>query len=450
MPKVRKTQWTNPSVLAFANGDDPVVTIEAKARELVLEAMEKGWSGPPFDPIKLAELLKIKITASGDVADARTIPHGKKSLHIQYNPNRPRGRIRFSIAHEIAHSLFEDCHEEVRYRHTPEPSTDIWQLESLCNIGASELVMPIGSNPHFQSEHITIQTVLELRKKYDVSTEALLIRLSKLTHEPLAMFCASKTSNSLDNNVFRVDYSIASKLWPHGNMTGITFNSDLLNECTAIGYSVVGPQTIQSNNTLVHIECVGLPPYPGKTFPRIAGFFSAKDRISHYLPHIDYHEGDATKPGGSGEKIIAHIVNDKTANWGGGGFAVSLKKRYPLSQKKFKEWVSFEDGSLDLGRSHFVTLEGGLHAFSMIAQHGYGRSTNPLIRYRALETCLTNLKFRAEKLGASIHMPRIGVGNAGGDWCVIEEIINDTLVNNGIKVNVYDFSPRSRNYSLQL
>jgi hypothetical protein len=35
-------------------------------------------------------------------------------------------------------------------------------------------------------------------------------------------------------------------------------------------------------------------------------------------------------------------------------------------------------------------------------------------------------------------MPRIGSGQAGGSWWIIEELINDTLVNRGICVTVYD------------
>lgn len=47
--------WTNPSVLDFAQGQDPVQMMERAARELALKAMDNGWSGPPFDPLSLAE-----------------------------------------------------------------------------------------------------------------------------------------------------------------------------------------------------------------------------------------------------------------------------------------------------------------------------------------------------------------------------------------------------------
>ncbi|WP_454743971.1 hypothetical protein [Cupriavidus necator] len=112
----KKFKWTNASVLNFAEGADPVAVMESRARELVLGAIDEGWSGPPFDPLELARWLDIPTEARGDIPDARTVPHGDGLLRLEYNPMRPRGRLRFSIAHEIAHSLFADCADEIRHR----------------------------------------------------------------------------------------------------------------------------------------------------------------------------------------------------------------------------------------------------------------------------------------------------------------------------------------------
>ncbi|THA79646.1 hypothetical protein E6R60_03350 [Streptomyces sp. A0642] len=43
------------------------------------------------------------------------------------------------------------------------------------------------------------------------------------------------------------------------------------------------------------------------------------------------------------------------------------------------------------------------------------------------------------KLGASVHMPRIGCGLAGGTWSRIEPLIEKRLTGRGIPVTVYDF-----------
>ena len=63
-------QWTNPSVLALAQGADPVRVIQAKARQTVMEATEQGWQGPPYDPFRLAELINVSVLPNDDVVDA--------------------------------------------------------------------------------------------------------------------------------------------------------------------------------------------------------------------------------------------------------------------------------------------------------------------------------------------------------------------------------------------
>jgi hypothetical protein len=137
--------WTNESVLRFANGREPVQALVEAARNLILNAIDEGWSGPPFDPMRLAELRGIQVSPRGDIPDARTVPPGQNRLVIGYNPTRPNGRVRYSIAHELAHTLFPDCGAKVRNRGRHGGGTDDWQLEALCNIAAAEILMPVGS-----------------------------------------------------------------------------------------------------------------------------------------------------------------------------------------------------------------------------------------------------------------------------------------------------------------
>jgi hypothetical protein len=128
--------WTNESVLAFAGGRDPVAAIEDAAQQLVLDAVENQWKGPPFDPFELARILNIPVVPKQELPDARTVPAGTK-IRIEYNPTRPPQRLRFSIAHEIAHTLFPDVADAARYRNSPTRGpADAWQLELLCNIAA--------------------------------------------------------------------------------------------------------------------------------------------------------------------------------------------------------------------------------------------------------------------------------------------------------------------------
>ena len=55
-----------------------------------------------------------------------------------------------------------------------------------------------------------------------------------------------------------------------------------------------------------------------------------------------------------------------------------------------------------------------------------------------MKTCLQKVKARAIQLNASVHMPRIGCGLAGGKWEQIEIIIKEVFEDTDIEIFVYD------------
>jgi len=87
-----------------------------------------------------------------------------------------------------------------------------------------------------------------------------------------------------------------------------------------------------------------------------------------------------------------------------------------------------------------VNVEPALAVANIVAQRGVRPSGGaPPIRYDALRECLAALAERATALTASVHMPRIGCGLAGGSWPEVEAIIQETLLSAGVPVHVYDF-----------
>ena len=77
---------------------------------------------------------------------------------------------------------------------------------------------------------------------------------------------------------------------------------------------------------------------------------------------------------------------------------------------------------------------------NMIGQRGVKRgSSGPPIRYEAVAQCLQHVAAKARELMASVHMPRIGCGLAGGDWSEIAQIVDEHLAKTGIAVTVYDY-----------
>jgi O-acetyl-ADP-ribose deacetylase (regulator of RNase III) len=161
---------------------------------------------------------------------------------------------------------------------------------------------------------------------------------------------------------------------------------------------------------------------------------------------ITYLKGDATQHDDDGNaKIIAHICND-IGGWGR-GFVLSLSKTYPVAEKWYRNWYQMQFDQYDnrrlipfrLGRMQLVRVNNNIFVANMIAQHGIMiKDGVPPIRYAALEDCLAELYLHAKDLGASVHMPRIGCGLAGGHWSEVQSIVLHMLPD--VDVYVYDFS----------
>lgn len=151
---------------------------------------------------------------------------------------------------------------------------------------------------------------------------------------------------------------------------------------------------------------------------------------------IEYRRGDATCPEGAGPKIIAHVCND-AGKWGA-GFVLAVSRRWKSPEQEYRR--SFANGrGLHLGEVQFVPVNQDVTVANMVAQRGTRRRGGvPPIRYDALRAALTEVARFALAHGASVHMPRIGSGLAGGNWEDISAMIAETLGPKGVPVTVYD------------
>ena len=150
---------------------------------------------------------------------------------------------------------------------------------------------------------------------------------------------------------------------------------------------------------------------------------------------IQYVEGDATYPEeiAGGFKIVAHVCND----YGGWkrGFAVAVSKRWKEPERYYKNWSTINYGrvvpifNFELGSIQIVKVEEDIFVANMVAQGGDKSASNPTaLRYDYLRVCLGKLAERCKDIGATVHMPKIGTGLGGGDWSVIEKIIEEVLL----------------------
>lgn len=154
---------------------------------------------------------------------------------------------------------------------------------------------------------------------------------------------------------------------------------------------------------------------------------------------IHFLKGDATSPQAKGNKIIAHICND-IGGWGR-GFVLAISRRWPQPEAEYRRWHRDRNSNdFGLGVVQLVAVEHYIWVANMVGQRGTKTgSKGPPVRYEAIAQCLGQLAEMADRHSASIHMPRIGCGLAGGKWDRIEPLIQSALIDQGATVYVYDF-----------
>jgi O-acetyl-ADP-ribose deacetylase (regulator of RNase III) len=156
------------------------------------------------------------------------------------------------------------------------------------------------------------------------------------------------------------------------------------------------------------------------------------------MSEIAYVRGDATAPSVKGVKLIAHVCND-IGGWGK-GFVLALSRRWPEPEAAYRAWHRDRArNDFGLGATQFVQVEKYVWVANLIGQRGIRTGSKGVpVRYEAIDTGLAHVAIKAAELDASVHMPRIGCGLAGGDWSRVEPLILRRLVERGVAVTVYD------------
>jgi len=145
---------------------------------------------------------------------------------------------------------------------------------------------------------------------------------------------------------------------------------------------------------------------------------------------ITYLSGDATKPDGEGDKIVAHVCNNVGA-WGA-GFVLSLSKKWPVTKQYYLDMRPYV-----LGNVGFIQVEPKIIVANMIAQDGIGMARGVPLKYNHLGKCLEAVYNMAKNTNSTVHMPRIGTGLAGGSWSIISQIISSRMED--VPVFIYNY-----------
>jgi len=161
---------------------------------------------------------------------------------------------------------------------------------------------------------------------------------------------------------------------------------------------------------------------------------------------ITYQKGDLFDHVQHGDRII-HVCNN-IGGWGS-GFVVPLGKKYPIAEQAYRKWfigenfltcphISISNDKPTLGNIQCIRFHerGELYIVNMIAQNGVVNDNNrrPL-NYEALYECLRKISlFIPIDKTHRIIGPKLGAGLAGGDWNIIEAMINSVFRGNQVTI----------------
>lgn len=136
------------------------------------------------------------------------------------------------------------------------------------------------------------------------------------------------------------------------------------------------------------------------------------------------------------EKVIVHGCN----NYGvmGSGVAIQIRNKWPFVYKTYK--LVYDTEGLSLGSIIPVQTADNKIIINAITQDGFGRTGMKYVSYDAVEQCFIKINEYAQQSNIDkIAMPLIGAGLGGGNWKIIEAIINATASN--YTPVVYKFEP---------
>ncbi len=121
--------------------------------------------------------------------------------------------------------------------------------------------------------------------------------------------------------------------------------------------------------------------------------------------------------------IIAHGVNCRGAF--GSGIAGIVAKLYPRARRLYIH--KYKAKGWKLGDVQFVAQNDGKCIANCATQLDFGYMKVCNANYPAIRACMESVKDFAKGKKATIALPKIGAGLAGGDWSIIKVILEEVF-----------------------
>jgi hypothetical protein len=164
------------------------------ARAVAVQVLEElGVTQPPVDVAMVASALDIgRIVEDQDLPASGCLLPTDDGFEIRVRATDAPRRKRFTIAHECAHTFFDGYTHAPQFRCNPSTAPrDTDDLESLCDIAASELLLPTNLfRAAAEQSDWSLDAVEHLAETFEASLLAAGYRLVKVAPHPAAMLVA--------------------------------------------------------------------------------------------------------------------------------------------------------------------------------------------------------------------------------------------------------------------
>jgi O-acetyl-ADP-ribose deacetylase (regulator of RNase III) len=146
---------------------------------------------------------------------------------------------------------------------------------------------------------------------------------------------------------------------------------------------------------------------------------------------IEYKIGDLLK---TPDKVLVHGCN--TQGVMGSGVALAIKQKWPEVFEDYKNQIFFGAERKILGSIITSVTTDKRIIVNALTQDQYGKDGKKYVSYDAMDDAMLEIA-KAINVRSPISMPKIGAGLGGGDWGVIEKIIEHRLLKH--KVTIWSF-----------
>ncbi|WP_197456123.1 ImmA/IrrE family metallo-endopeptidase [Stieleria neptunia] len=277
--------------------EDPHEAVRTKARDVISQFHQLFGGEPPFDVKAIASLRGLHWSDDDPrfSPDSEIAPESDGRVVLRVDKTRPLTRQRFSICHEVGHTLFPEYQLEVRCRKGDRRSfadpEDL--LETLCDVAASELMFP---TPWFDDclklLSISAENLAKLADDFEASRDATARRVVEVHPSAMAAVFfswklkpveerelkASRMTPSLfpaldlpePEPKLRVDYRIANRAFDERVNEFIPQSKSIpcegpIFEASMSQIPVDGKQTLDFGRKSRHFSVSALPIYTNET-----------------------------------------------------------------------------------------------------------------------------------------------------------------------------------------